>query len=236
MKVRDVMTTDVATATPETTLEDIATMMRDEDTGAIPVLDGDELVGIITDRDIVIRCIAEGKDPVETTVEDVLTEGLETIEPDSDVEEAKHLMSRRQVRRLPVVEDGELIGMLSIGDIAVKADTDVGEALENVSEGVKTSGTTAKRASRSGNTRSAGDEGTVRGIESGRKANARAGREQGLQRQGGRGEQPQGGRAGGGRNQNQGISNRSRNEEQRRQNRVVGKRSEARTGSRRRAS
>lgn len=231
MKVRDVMTTDVATATPETTLEDIATMMRDEDTGAIPVLDGDELVGIITDRDIVIRCIAEGKDPVETTVEDVLTESLETIEPDSDVEHAKELMSRRQVRRLPVVEDGELIGMLSIGDLAVKADTDIGEALENVSEGVKASGTNARRAGRTGKTRSAGDEGTVRPIESGRKANARAGRAQG---QRGQGSHPQGGRASGGRNQ--GVSNRSREEEQRRQNRVVGKRSESRTGGRRRAS
>jgi CBS domain-containing protein len=262
MKVRDIMTTDVATATPETTLEDVATMMRDEDTGAIPVLDNDELVGIITDRDIVIRCIAEGKDPVETTVEDVVTETLETIEPDSDLNEARDLMSRRQIRRLPVVEDGELIGMLSIGDLAVKSDANVGDTLENVSEGVKASGTNAKRAARTGNTRDAGNEGPVRQIESGRKANARAGREEGLRRQGGRGDQQQGGRGssgraeqqqGGrsssgrgesqqtgrgsaGRNQNQGISNHPRSEEQRRQNKVVGKRSDAKVGSRRRAS
>jgi CBS domain-containing protein len=236
MKVRDIMTTDVATATPETTLEDIATMMRDEDTGAIPVLDDDELVGIITDRDIVIRCIAEGKDPVETTVEDVLTEGIETIEPESEIEEARDLMSRRQIRRLPVVEDGALIGMLSIGDIAVKSDSDVGDTLENVSEGVKATGTTAKRAGRTGNTRAAGNEGTVREIESGRKANARAGRDQGLQRQGGRGDQREGMRASKGRNENQGIANRPRKEEQRRQNKVVGKRSESRVGTRRRAS
>ena len=245
MKVRDIMTTDVATATPETTLEDIATMMRDEDTGAIPVLDDDELVGIITDRDIVIRCIAEGKDPVETTVEDVLSEGLETIEPESNIEEARELMSRRQVRRLPVVEGGQLIGMLSIGDIAVKSDSDVGDTLENVSEGVKASGTTAKRASRTGKTRDTGDEGKIREFESGRKANARAGREQG-QRQGGRGNQ-QANRGNGGRNQNQisgsnrkqnqnvGKGNRNQEQATNRKN-VAGRRVEAKGGTRRRAS
>jgi CBS domain-containing protein len=224
MKVREIMTTDVVTATPETTLEDVATMMRDEDTGAIPVLDGDELVGIITDRDIVIRCIAEGKDPVETTVEDVVTETLETIEADSDLDEARELMSRRQIRRLPVVEDGELIGMLSIGDVAVKSDADVGETLEDVSEGVKPSGGNAKRAARTGKTE-AGKEDTVPEIESGRKANARAGREEG-RRQAGRSEQQQTGRGSSGRNQNQGISKKK----------VVGKRSDAKAGVRRRAS
>jgi CBS domain-containing protein len=222
MKVRVIMTTDVATATPETTLEDIATMMRDEDTGAIPVLDDNELVGIVTDRDIVIRCIAEGKDPVETTVEDVLSENLETIEPESEIEQARDLMSRRQIRRLPVVEDGELVGMLSIGDMAVKSDTDLGDTLENVSEGVKVSGTNAKRAGRTGSTRAAGSEATVRDIASVRKGARRATG----------GAQHQGGRDG----REQGISNRSRGQEQRRQNKVVGKRSEARGGTRRRAS
>jgi CBS domain-containing protein len=246
MKVREIMTTDVATATPETTLEDIATMMRDEDTGAIPVLDDDELVGIITDRDIVIRCIAEGKDPVETTVEDVLSDGLETIEPDSGIDEAREIMSRRQIRRLPVVEDGELVGMLSIGDIAVKSDSDVGDTLENVSEGVKASGTNAKRAPRSDNKREAGDEGEVREIESGRKANARAGREGGAHPQAGRASE--GNRGNSGRNQKQaGGNNRkqiqsagkgNRNQEQTGSNRknVAGKRVEAKAGTRRRAS
>ena len=246
MKVRDIMTTDVATATPETTLEDIATMMRDEDTGAIPVLEDDELVGIITDRDIVIRCIAEGKDPVETTVEDVLTEGLETVEPESDIEEARDLMSRRQIRRLPVVEDGQLIGMLSIGDIAVKSDTDVGDTLENVSEGVKVSGSTSKRAGRTGTTRGTGNEGAVRDIESGRKANARAGRGQASKGEGGRGEQRANRGNGGGnqnqfsggprkQNQNAGKGNRNQEQATNRKN-VAGRRVEAKGGTRRRAS
>jgi len=260
MKVRDIMTTDVATATPETTLEDVASMMRDEDTGAIPVLNDDELVGIITDRDIVIRCIAEGKDPVETTVDDVLTEGLETIEPDADITEARELMSRRQVRRLPVVEEGNFVGILSIGDIAVKSNADVGDTLENVSEGVKTSGGTAKRAG-AGKNRNSGNGSADSEVESGRKANARAGREGGTHagsgsgnQQAGRGNQ-QAGRANGGRNQNQvsggnrkqnesagnrkqnqsaGKSN--RNQEQLSRKNVAGRRVEAKGGTRRRAS
>lgn len=139
MKVRDIMTNEVATATLDSTVEDIAGMMKEEDTGAIPVVDDGELAGIVTDRDIVIRCIAEGKDPAETTVEDILTEELHTIEPDADVDEAARLMSDRQIRRLPVVEEGELIGVISLGDIAVKqGDTDTaGESLQDISEGVK---------------------------------------------------------------------------------------------------
>ena len=139
MKVRDAMTGDVATARLDTTLDDIASMMKDENVGAIPVIEDGELAGIVTDRDIVIRCIADGRDPSDTTVEDVLSEQIQTIEPDADLEEAAQMMSGQQIRRLPVVEDGVLIGMISLGDIAVKGgDEDVtGETLEDVSEGVK---------------------------------------------------------------------------------------------------
>ncbi|HWR36151.1 MAG TPA: CBS domain-containing protein [Clostridia bacterium] len=146
MKVREIMTTDVMTADPDTTLETIATMMRDEDVGAIPIVDDDELVGIVTDRDIVLRCIAEGKDPAETTATDVLSEDLETASPDTYAEEAAEIMSRQQVRRLPVVEDGQLVGMVSIGDIAVKERDErvSGGALEGVSRGVRKSTGSAK--------------------------------------------------------------------------------------------
>lgn len=139
MKVQDIMTTDVATATPDSTLEEVASMMKEEDTGAIPILDDDELVGIITDRDIVLRCIAEGRDATETNVEDILSDDLVTIEPNADVEEAARIMSQRQIRRLPVVFEGELVGVVSLGDIAVKerGDEASGEALEGVSRGVK---------------------------------------------------------------------------------------------------
>jgi CBS domain-containing protein len=141
MKVRDVMTEEVMCAAPDTTLEEIATMMRTGDTGAIPVTDEGDLIGIITDRDIVLRCVAEGHDATEMTAEEIVSEDIETIDPDSDLEEARELMSRRQIRRLPVVDRGELVGMLSIGDLAVKHGNQElsGETLKDVSQGVKNS-------------------------------------------------------------------------------------------------
>ena len=152
MKIRDIMTTKLATAQPETTLEEIATMMRTGDVGAIPIADGDELVGIITDRDIVVRCIAEGKDPSEACAEDILVGDVATIDPESEVDKAAEIMSRQQIRRLPVVENGRLIGIVSIGDIAVKQKDDrvSGDALEGVSRGVKhsTAGKNVKAASK----------------------------------------------------------------------------------------
>jgi CBS domain-containing protein len=141
MKVREAMTERVTTAGPETTLEELASMMKGEDTGAIPVVDEGELLGIVTDRDIVIRCIAEGGDPTEMTAEDVVSENLETVDPDSDLDEALELMADKQIRRLPVVENGELVGILSIGDVAVKQgdEEETGRALKDVSQGVKNS-------------------------------------------------------------------------------------------------
>jgi CBS domain-containing protein len=139
MKVRDLMTARIAKAQMDTTLEEIAMMMKTENTGAIPVVDEDELIGMVTDRDIVMRCVAEGGDPTEMTAEDIVAEELETIDPDSEVHEAMELMSRRQIRRLAVVDRGELVGMISLGDIAVKQDDEEGsgQTLKDVSLGVK---------------------------------------------------------------------------------------------------
>ncbi len=146
MKVRDIMTTGVKTATPDTNLEEIAVMMKNEDVGSIPVVDGEDLVGIVTDRDIVVRCVADGNDPAKTDAEEIVSQDLETVEPDDDIEDASRLMSDRQIRRLPVVEDGRLVGMISLGDIAVKEDErKAGRALENISDGVKASGRTAQK-------------------------------------------------------------------------------------------
>src|SRR5204862_6139790 len=146
MKVRELMTKDVVCANPESTLEEIAAMMKTADTGAIPVVDGDELVGVITDRDIVMRCIAEGKDPLETTAEEISSEDIHTIEPDIDADEALEIMERHQVRRLPGVEGGRLRGVISIGDVAVRGDArKSGEALEGVSRGVKHDGQSCGR-------------------------------------------------------------------------------------------
>ncbi len=139
MKIHDLMTTDVSTAELGSTLEEIASMMRHEDVGSIPVIDDNELVGIITDRDIVIRCIAEGRNPAEATAEDILTGNLVTVSPEDEAERAAELMSRHQIRRLPVVKDNHLVGMVSLGDVAVKEEDDTlsAEALEDISEGVK---------------------------------------------------------------------------------------------------
>src|SRR5215472_2566564 len=113
MKVSEVMTTEVETVQLNSTLEEAASIMKVGNVGAVPVVDEDEdLVGIITDRDIVVRCVADGKNPSETSVEEVLSHDLETIEPDADLEEAAQLMADKQIRRLPVCEDGELVGML----------------------------------------------------------------------------------------------------------------------------
>lgn len=141
MKVRDAMTERVAAATPDTTLREIAGMMKAGDTGAIPVVDDGELLGIVTDRDIVLRCVAEGHDSSEITAEEIVSEDPETIDPESDLDEAIQLMAMKQIRRLPVVDKGQLVGMLSIGDIAVKRGDpeETGRALKDVSQGVKNS-------------------------------------------------------------------------------------------------
>ena len=149
MKVSDVMTTEVETVQMNSTLEEAASIMKVENVGAIPVVDeDDDLVGIITDRDIVVRCVAEGKDPADTSVEEVLSHELETIEPDVDIDEAARLMADKQIRRLPVCEEGELIGMISIGDLAVKADRPEtsGAALREISQGVKGEGQQMREA------------------------------------------------------------------------------------------
>lgn len=206
-RVRDIMTHDVATATPDTTLEEIAGLMRDEDTGAIPVVDEDELVGIITDRDIVIRCLAEGKKPSEVQAQEILSQELEVIEPESDVEEAARMMARRQIRRLPVVKNGRLVGMVSLGDIAVKAgEEEAGDTLEEVSHGIKPSQRQAgKRKQPSPSAR--------------------------LERERGEHKLP-----GAGRGARQEISNRSAREEEKRQSKVVPIRSQRKAPRRRQAS
>ena len=219
MKVREIMAANVATAAPDTTLEEIATMMRDEEIGAVPVLDDDELVGLVTDRDIVLRCIATGKDPSETTVTDILSEDLETVEPDDDVEVASRVMSHKQIRRLPVVENGRLMGMVSLGDIAVKASENrAAKALEEVSQGVKPSRPPARAASPAIQ-QSAGGRHTVVSPEE------RLDQERGASRM-----------VSGGRNAKQGIANRSAAEEEGRQRKVVPIRNQGKTGRKRRAA
>ena len=132
-KVGDIMNTDVETISPDATIEEAAQQMRDGDYGVLPVGDDENLIGIITDRDIAIRAVAEGKD-VDTPVSEVMSEGVVCANEDDSVEEAAQIMSDHQIRRLPVVDsDGKLIGIVSIGDFAVEA-SDLGPVAEAMSE------------------------------------------------------------------------------------------------------
>jgi CBS domain-containing protein len=147
MKIREIMVTEIQAAEPDDTLEDVAVMMRDNDVGAIPVVEDGELIGIITDRDIVVRCVAEGRDPAEVAADEVISGDLQTIAPEAGIDEARRMMGDSQIRRLPVVEGGRLVGMLSLGDLAVKTgqEEEIAKALEDISDGVKATGQGAPR-------------------------------------------------------------------------------------------
>ncbi len=113
-----------------------AKVMRSEDAGVVPIVDGDRLVGVVTDRDIAIRVVAEGKDVTSTTVDEIASEHLVTIDPQQDLDEALRLMASHQVRRLPVVEeDGRLVGIVAQADVARHADSSrTGEVVGEISE------------------------------------------------------------------------------------------------------
>jgi len=141
MNIRDVMTPNPRTLSPEDSIQNAARIMRDEDTGAVPVVENGRVLGMVTDRDIVIRLVAEGGDASSAKVRDAMSERLTTIDPDQDLDEAMRLMADHQVRRLPVCEeDGRLVGMLSLGDVALGSASmrGVGEALASISTSVAT--------------------------------------------------------------------------------------------------
>lgn len=141
MNIRDVMTPNPRTVSPNDSIQSAARVMRDEDTGVVPVVDNGKPVGVITDRDIVVRAVAEDRE-MNRPVRDIVTTELVAVHPDMSVEEATELMSEHQVRRLPVIDNDRLVGIVSIGDIAVKEGRDgrVGDALQHISEGVKERG------------------------------------------------------------------------------------------------
>ena len=137
MNIREVMTPNPSCVSPDDSIQSAAQIMRDEDTGAVPVCDNGRAVGIVTDRDIVIRAIADGQP--NRPVRDIATRDVISVSPDTSTREAAELMSEHQVRRLPVVDGERLVGIVSLGDLAVKEakDSRVGDTLEHISEGVK---------------------------------------------------------------------------------------------------
>src|SRR6266540_1021023 len=134
--IRSVMTSNPCTIDADKSVAYAAKMMRDEDVGLAPIVEGDKLIGMLTDRDIAIRVVAEGRDPGQVKVRDVASKQLVTIDPQQDLDEALRIMAKHQVRRLPVVEeDGRLIGVVAQADIAREGDdTKTGRLVEEISE------------------------------------------------------------------------------------------------------
>ena len=139
MHVKDIMTRSVITVAPEESVAVAARTLTQYNIGVLPVCNaGGKLCGVVTDRDLVIRCMAANRDPAKTAVRDVMTGQVFSAQPDMEVGVAAHLMGRQQVRRLPVVENGKLCGMVSIGDMASREYSvmDAADALSGVVEGV----------------------------------------------------------------------------------------------------
>ena len=135
MKLRDIMTTNVVRISPEENVAVASRMMTHYNIGSLPVCGQDgKICGIITDRDIVTRCLAADKMPKATAVRDIMTKGINAVRPDMETETAVALMSSRQIRRLPVMEDGKLCGMVSLGDLASRGEErEAGEVLSKIS-------------------------------------------------------------------------------------------------------
>jgi len=139
MKLRDVMTNPVIRIHPDETVSVAARTLTHYNIGILPVCGSDgRLCGLVTDRDLVTRCLASGRSPGSTPVRDVMTAQVISARPDMDAALAASLMGREQVRRLPVVENGKLCGMVSLGDLAVQEETgiDAGDALSEISSGL----------------------------------------------------------------------------------------------------
>ncbi|MDD3705958.1 MAG: CBS domain-containing protein [Clostridiaceae bacterium] len=138
MKVKQIMTTDVSTVAPNDTVTKAASIMKQLNVGSVPVTDGNRVVGMITDRDITLRGVAKGGDPNQKIME-VMTSDIKYATPDMDVHAVADLMAENQVRRLPVIDNDKLVGIVAIGDLAVENifENEAGEALHNISMGVR---------------------------------------------------------------------------------------------------
>ncbi|MHA6510910.1 CBS domain-containing protein [Tessaracoccus sp. Z1128] len=132
---RDIMTTPAETLAPTATLTEAARQLRDLNVGSLPILDGDHLAGVVTDRDIVVRGIAEGLDPSSATVAEVATGDVVTVDVDDDAEKVAGIMGQRQVRRVPVVDGGRLVGVIAQADVARDLDArTTGDVVEDISQ------------------------------------------------------------------------------------------------------
>lgn len=140
MRVRDLMSKSVVTIAPEESAALAARLLSRHELGSLPICAADgTLVGIVTDRDIVTRCVAAGEEPGRVPVRDIMSPAPSVITPETPISDAARLMAQRQVRRLPVVEQGHVVGMLSLGDLARsrRTDTEAAEALSDISASLR---------------------------------------------------------------------------------------------------
>ncbi|GJL62521.1 MAG: CBS domain-containing protein [Nitrospirales bacterium] len=141
IKIRDIMTVEIDVVDPETNIQDAAEKMKELGIGIIPICQNHNLIGMLTDRDIIVRAVAEKKEPLHTPVQEVMTQNVIMAYEDQDIEEAERLMSHHQSRRLPIVNQSNLfVGMLTLGDLASRSPKEfAGEVLEEVSQPSKPS-------------------------------------------------------------------------------------------------
>jgi len=134
--IKDVMSSDPCTIDADKSVAYAAKMMREEDVGLAPIVEGDKLIGMLTDRDIAIRVVAEGIDPDQVTVREVASKQVVTVDPQQDLAEALRIMAKHQVRRLPVVEeDGRLVGVVAQADVAREGDDkETGQLVQEISQ------------------------------------------------------------------------------------------------------
>jgi len=136
-KIQEVMTSNPCSIDADKPVSYAAKMMKDEDVGFAPIVEGDKLIGTVTDRDIAMKVVAEGRDPESTTVREIASTNLVTVDPQQDLDDALRLMASNQVRRLPVVEeDGRLVGVVAQKDVAEQGDdAKTGEVVQEISQG-----------------------------------------------------------------------------------------------------
>lgn len=141
MKVKDIMTKNVAYINPDSSVTEAAQLMQKHNVGSIPVCDKNGVIGLVTDRDIVVRNVAHGTDPHSTPVKNVMTSQVTTVTPDMDVEQVTGIMSRNQIRRIPVVDNNMLVGIVALGDLATDSrfNTEASGALSDISESARPS-------------------------------------------------------------------------------------------------
>ncbi len=136
MKVKDIMTKSVAYINPQASVTEAAQLMQKHNVGSVPVCNENGLMGIITDRDIVVRNVAHGNDPHNTKVQDVMTSQVRAATPDMDMHDVAEMMAKNKIRRVPVVEENHIVGIVSLGDIAtdMSYDFEASEALTEISK------------------------------------------------------------------------------------------------------